>query len=165
MNGAITCCNTPSLEDDERSRVLEGVLSFGQAKHWNLIQSAPRCWLSQIIAMPPYEPGTDNELEWFEDRHLWGYVVHPVVTGWQRPRCAEWAVEMGDTEHVKRLDALLDAGKEPLQKHLWRGTTIWSTTTPRWKQLDALLFRATERPVWARCPSSGDLPMQNVAKC
>jgi len=76
---------------------------------------------SQIVAMPPVRPGTWNDSEWFEDRAMMGYVSHP---GGLRLAAAEmvkdWARAMGDAETVKWLDVLIDAGKEALQKHLWK---------------------------------------------
>jgi len=125
----------------------------------------PDLGLSQIIAMPPYEPGTANELEWFEDRHLWGYVAHP---GGYRMAAAEmlreWAVEMGDTEHVKRLDALLEAGKEALQKHLWKGDHyLVYNDTQSGKQLDAFFSAQLNGQFWARLHGvPAVFPKQNV---
>jgi uncharacterized protein (DUF608 family) len=126
----------------------------------------PDLGLSQIIAMPPYERGTANELEWFEDRHLWGYVVHP---GGYRMAAAEmlreWAVEMGDAEHVKRLDALLEAGKEALQKYLWRGDHYLVYNDPQTgKQLDAFFSAQLNGQFWARLHGVQPVfPKQNVA--
>lgn len=81
----------------------------------------PNYGLSQIVAMPePNSPA--NMLEWFEDRHWYGYVAHP---GGMRMAQAEmtkqWAEAMGDTEFVAKLDAWLKAGAEALEKHLWNG--------------------------------------------
>ena len=127
----------------------------------------PDLGLSQIVAMPPYEPGTANELEWFEDRHLWGYVVHP---GGYRMAAAEmlreWALKMGDTEHVKRLDALLEAGKEAMQKYLWRGDHYLVYNDPQTgKQLDAFFSAQLNGQFWARLHGVQPVfPKQNVAK-
>ena len=72
---------------------------------------------SQIIAMPPHRPHAWNDIEWFEDRSMYGYVTHP---GGLRLAGAEmlkaWAQVMGDTGEVQRLDVLIAAGKEALQK-------------------------------------------------
>jgi len=81
----------------------------------------PKYGLSQIVAMPePTSPAT--KLEWFEDRHWYGYVAHP---GGMRMAQAEmtrqWAEAMGDTEFVAKLDAWLKAGAEALEEHLWNG--------------------------------------------
>lgn len=81
----------------------------------------PKYGLSQIVAMPePNSPA--NMLEWFEDRHWYGYVAHP---GGMRMAQAEmtrgWAKAMGDTKFVAKLDAWLKAGAEALEKHLWNG--------------------------------------------
>ena len=127
----------------------------------------PELGLSQIVAMPPYERGTANELEWFEDRHLWGYVVHP---GGYRMAAAEmlreWAVEMGDAEQVKRLDGLLEAGKEALQKHLWKGDHYLVYHEPQTgKQLDAFFSAQLNGQFWARLHGVQPVfPKQNVAK-
>jgi len=126
----------------------------------------PDLGLAQIIAMPPYEPGTANELEWFEDHHLWGYVVHP---GGYRMAAAEmlreWAVEVGDTGHVKRLDALLEAGKEAMQKYLWRGDHYLVYNDPQTgKQLDAFFSAQLNGQFWARLHGVQPVfPQQNIA--
>jgi len=126
----------------------------------------PDLGLSQIVAMPPYESGTANELEWYEDRRVWGYAVHP---GGYRMAAAEmlreWAVEMGDTEHVKRLDALLEAGKEALQKYLWRGDHYLVYNDPlNGKQLDAFFSAQLNGQFWARLHGVQPVfPKQNVA--
>jgi len=122
---------------------------------------------SQIVAMPPYEPGTGNELEWFEDHHMWGYVAHP---GGYRMAAAqmlrEWSVKMGDTQHVKRLDALLDAGKATMQKHLWKGDHYLVYNEPQTgKQLDAFFPAQLNGQFWARLHGVPTvLPNQNVNK-
>jgi uncharacterized protein (DUF608 family) len=81
----------------------------------------PELGASQIIAMPPVRPGTWNDSEWFEDRSMRGYVSHP---GGLRLAGAEmlkeWAQAMGDAEEVQKLDVLIAAGKEAMQRHLWR---------------------------------------------
>ena len=82
---------------------------------------------------------TWNDSEWFEDRSMYGYVVHP---GGYRMAAAEmlreWALKMGDTEYVKRLDAMLEAGKEAMQKYLWKGDHYLVYNDPKTgKQLDA----------------------------
>jgi uncharacterized protein (DUF608 family) len=77
---------------------------------------------SQIIAMPPFRPGTWNDSEWFEDRSMIGYVAHP---GGLRIAAAEmlkdWARIQHDDETVKWLDRLIAAGKDALEKYMWKG--------------------------------------------
>jgi uncharacterized protein (DUF608 family) len=125
----------------------------------------PDLGLTQIIAMPPFEPGTANQLEWFEDRHLWGYVVHP---GGYRMAAAEmlreWSVEMGDTEHVKRLDALLAAGKDAMQRYLWKGDHYLIYNEPKTgKHLDAFFAAQLNGQIWAKLHGvPGVFPKQNV---
>jgi uncharacterized protein (DUF608 family) len=126
----------------------------------------PDLGLSQIVAMPPYESGTANELEWYEDRRVWGYAVHP---GGYRMAAAEmlreWAVKMGDTEHVKRLDARLEAGKEAMQKYLWRGDHYLVYNDPQTgKQLDAFFSAQLNGQFWARLHGVQPVfPQQNIA--
>ena len=77
--------------------------------------------LSQIIGMPPVRPRTWNDSEWFEDRSMRGYVTHPGglrMVGAEMLK--EWAQAMSDSEEVQRLDALVVAGKEAMQRHLWK---------------------------------------------
>ena len=81
----------------------------------------PKYGLSQIVAMPePTSPA--NQLEWFEDRHWYGYVIHP---GGMRLAQAEmtrrWAEKMGDQEFIKELDTWLEAGAKALEEKLWNG--------------------------------------------
>jgi len=77
---------------------------------------------SQIIAMPPHREHAWNDIEWFEDRSMYGYVTHP---GGLRMAGAEmlktWAQAMGDAEEVAYLDSLVAAGKDAMQKFLWKG--------------------------------------------
>jgi len=77
----------------------------------------PDLGLSQIIAMPKGGGG-----EWFEDQPMSGYVVH---AGGFRLVAAEmmreWAERMGDQDYAVKLDAMIGAGKEAMQKYLWRG--------------------------------------------
>ena len=77
---------------------------------------------SQIIAMPPHREHAWNDIEWFEDRSMYGYVTHP---GGLRMAGAEmlkaWAQAMGDSEEVSYLDTLVAAGKDAMRKYLWKG--------------------------------------------
>ena len=81
----------------------------------------PDLGASQIIAMPPHREHAWNDIDWFEDRPLYGYVSD---AGGLRLAGAEmlkaWAQAMGDSEEASYLDGLLAAGKEAMQKHLWR---------------------------------------------
>jgi uncharacterized protein (DUF608 family) len=82
----------------------------------------PDLGASQIIAMPPHREHAWNDIEWFEDRPMYGYVTHP---GGLRMAGAEmlkaWAQAMGDSEEVAYLDTLVAAGKDAMQKYLWKG--------------------------------------------
>ena len=95
---------------------------------------------SQIIAMPPHREHAWNDIEWFEDRPMYGYVTHP---GGLRMAGAEmlksWAQAMGDSEEVAYLDSLIAAGKDTMQKYLWRGDhyMIYNDTKTG-KTLDAI---------------------------
>ena len=76
---------------------------------------------SQIIAMPPVRPHTWNDSEWFEDRSMHGYVAHPGglrIAGAEMLK--EWAQAMGDQEEAQKLDSLIVAGKDVLQRYLWK---------------------------------------------
>ena len=107
---------------------------------------------SQIIAMPPFRPATWNDSEWFEDRSMVGYVTHP---GGLRLAAAEmlkqWAQVVGDAETVKWLDTLLAAGKEAMQKYLWKGDhyLIYNDTTTG-KELDAFFTPQLNGQYFAR---------------
>jgi uncharacterized protein (DUF608 family) len=73
--------------------------------------------LEQIIAMPP-----GGGVEWFEDRTMYGFEV---LAGGYRLMGAElmkeWAIKSGDTEYAKKMEAAIAAGKEAMEKYLWRG--------------------------------------------
>ena len=95
---------------------------------------------SQIIAMPPHREHAWNDIEWFEDRSMYGYVTHP---GGLRMAGAEmlklWAKAMGDTEEVAYLDSLVAAGKDAMQKYLWKGDHyLIYNDTKTGKTLDAV---------------------------
>ena len=94
---------------------------------------------SQIIAMPPHREHAWNDIDWFEDRSLYGYVSD---AGGLRLASAEmlraWAQAMGDSEEVAYLDGLLAAGKEAMQKYLWKGDHYMVYNDPKTgKSLDA----------------------------
>jgi len=71
----------------------------------------------QIVMMPPGEG-----VEWFEDRPMYGYEV---LAGGYRLMGAElmrnWATKIGDAEYAKKMDVMIRAGKDAMEKHLWRG--------------------------------------------
>ena len=95
---------------------------------------------SQIIAMPPHREHAWNDIEWFEDRSMYGYVSHP---GGLRLAGAEmlklWAQAMGDKEEVSYLDSLVAAGKDAMQKYLWKGDHyLIYNDTKTGKTLDAV---------------------------
>ncbi len=95
---------------------------------------------SQIIAMPPHREHAWNDIEWFEDRSMYGYVTHP---GGLRMAGAEmlkaWAEAMGDAEEVAYLDSLVAAGQETMQKYLWKGDHyLIYNDTKTGKTLDAV---------------------------
>ena len=102
----------------------------------------PTYGLSQIVAMP--EPtGPANQLEWFEDRHWYGYVAHP---GGMRLAHAtmmrEWAQRMGDTEFVTKLDDWLVAGASALEQHLWNGRFYDAYNEPETGRRENAFFSA-----------------------
>jgi uncharacterized protein (DUF608 family) len=95
---------------------------------------------SQIIAMPPHREHAWNDIEWFEDRSMYGYVTHP---GGLRMAGAEmlkaWAQAMGDAEEVAYLNSMVAAGKDAMQKYLWEGDHyLVHNDTKTGKTLDAL---------------------------
>ena len=107
---------------------------------------------SQIVAMPPLRPGTWNDSEWFEDRSMIGYVSHP---GGLRIAAAEmlknWAEAMGDADQVKWLDSLIDAGKDAMQKYLWKGDHyLIYNDTKTGKTLDAFFTPVLNGQYYAR---------------
>jgi uncharacterized protein (DUF608 family) len=71
----------------------------------------------QIVMMPPGEG-----VEWFEDRPMYGYEV---LAGGYRLMGAElmrnWATKLGDTDYAKKMGIMIQAGKDAMEKHLWRG--------------------------------------------
>ncbi len=121
---------------------------------------------SQIIAMPPFEPHTWNDSEWFEDRSMYGYVTHP---GGFRMAAAEmlreWAQKMSDIEQVKQLDTMLAAGKEAMQKYLWKGDHyVIYNDTKTGKVLDAFFTPVLNGQFYARFTGVPTVfPPENVA--
>jgi uncharacterized protein (DUF608 family) len=94
---------------------------------------------SQIIAMPPHREHAWNDIDWFEDRPMYGYVSD---AGALRLAGAEmlkaWASAMGDFDEVNYLENLIFAGKEAMQKYLWRSDHYMVYNDPKTgKSLDA----------------------------
>jgi len=122
---------------------------------------------SQIIAMPPVRPHTWNDSEWFEDRSMRGYVTHP---GGLRLAGAEmlkeWALAVGDTDEANWLDSLIAAGKETMQRDLWKGDhyLIYNDTETR-QVLDAFFTPQLNGQYFARFAGvPAVFPEQNVEK-
>ncbi len=120
---------------------------------------------SQIIAMPPHRPHAWNDIDWFEDRSLYGYVSD---AGGLRLAGAEmlkaWAEAMGDSAEVTYLDNLLAAGKQAMQKYLWRGNHYLVYNDPKTgKELDAF-FTPTLNGQYYACFAGVPpvFPKQNV---
>ena len=122
---------------------------------------------SQIIAMPPHRPHAWNDIEWFEDRSMYGYVTHP---GGLRLAGAEmlkaWAQAMGDTGEVQLLDILITAGKEAMQQYLWKGDHyLVYNDTKTGKTLDAFFSPQLNGQYWARfCGLPEVFPKENVRR-
>lgn len=122
---------------------------------------------SQIIAMPPHREHAWNDIEWFEDRSMYGYVTHP---GGLRMAGAEmlkaWAQVMGDSEEVAYLDSLVVAGKDAMQKYLWKGDhyLIYNDTSTG-KALDAVFSPTLNGQYFAHLSGvPAVFPKENVEK-
>ncbi len=127
----------------------------------------PDLGLTQIVAMPPYRPHTWNDTDWFEDRSYYGYVAD--VGGFRLAAgemLKELAEKMGDTEEVKKLDAMLKAGKEVMEKDLWKGDHYLVYYDPKTgKKLDAFFTPELDGPYYARFSGVPRvLPRENVKK-
>jgi len=112
----------------------------------------PDLGAAQIIAMPPHREHAWNDIEWYEDRSMYGYVTHP---GGLRLAGAEmlkaWAHAIGDSEEVANLDTLIAAGKEALQKYLWKGDHYLIYNDPKTgKTLDAFFSPTLNGQFFAR---------------
>jgi uncharacterized protein (DUF608 family) len=122
---------------------------------------------SQIIAMPPHREHAWNDIEWFEDRSMVGYVTHP---GGLRLAGAEmlksWAQAMSDSEHVQQLNVLIAAGKEAMQKYLWKDDHyLVFNDTKTGKTLDAFFSPQLNGQYWARfCGLPEVFPKENVRR-
>lgn len=127
----------------------------------------PDLGLTQIIAMPPYRPHTWNDSDWFEDRSYYGYVAD---AGGFRLAAAEmlreWAEKMGDTAEVKKLDDMLAASKEAMQKYLWKGDHyLVYNDTKTGKKLDAFFTPTLNGQYYASFNGVPRvLPKENVEK-
>ena len=122
---------------------------------------------AQIIAMPPKRTHAWNDIEWFEDRSMYGFVTHP---GGLRIAGAEmlkaWAQTMGDGDEVRRMDEFIKAGKDALQKYLWRGDhyLVYQDSTTG-KELDAFYSPQLNGQYWARfCGLPEVFPRENVSR-
>ena len=154
-----------ALENHRRRRLYERVLPVGEKGTAILVYQRPDLGRSQIIAMPPHREHAWNEIDWFEDRPS-------MVTcrpGWAAPG------RRGDAEGVgaghgglrtgSRSDALLAAGKEAMQKHLWRRDHYMVYNDPvTGKALDAFFSPTLNGQYYARAADSAVFPKQNVDK-
>jgi uncharacterized protein (DUF608 family) len=127
----------------------------------------PDLGASQIIAMPPHREHAWNDIEWYEDRSMYGYVTHP---GGLRLAGAEmlkmWAHAVGDSEEVAYLDTLIAAGKEAMQKYLWKGDHyLIYNDTKTGKTLDAVFSPTLNGQYFARLAGVPPVfPRENVEK-
>ena len=121
---------------------------------------------SQIIAMPPHREHAWNDIDWFEDRPLYGYVTD---AGGLRLAGAEmlkaWAQAMGDSEEVAYLANLVAAGKQAMQKYLWKGDHYMVYNDPKTgKKLDAFFSPQINGQYYARFAGLPPVfPKENVA--
>jgi uncharacterized protein (DUF608 family) len=126
----------------------------------------PELGLSQIAAMPAPSSHWD-QLEWMEDRPMYGYQAH--VGGYRiaaGEMMLEWAKKMGDTEYAKKLEAMIEAGKGALQKYLWRGDHYLVFNDPTTgRKLDAFYTPQLNGQYYARISGvPGVFPEENVQK-
>jgi uncharacterized protein (DUF608 family) len=127
----------------------------------------PELGPAQIIAMPPHREHAWNDIEWFEDRSMYGYVSH---AGGLRIAGAEmlkaWAHAMGGGDEAARMDELIAAGKDALEKHLWKGDhyLVYNDTITG-KMLDAFFSPALNGQYWAHfCGLPNVFPQENVRR-
>ena len=118
--------------------------------------------LEQIIAMPP-----GGGVEWFEDRTMYGFEV---LAGSYRLMGAElmreWALKAGDDEYAKKMDATVRAGKEAMEKYLWRGDHYLVYNDPKTGQkFDAFYTPQLDGQYFAFISGAPRvLPKENVEK-
>ncbi len=116
----------------------------------------------QILAMPP-----GGGVEWFEDRTMYGFEI---LAGSYRLMGAElmqeWAVKAGDVEYVKKMETTIRAGKEALEKHLWRGDHYLVYNDPKSDQkFDAYYTPQLDGQYYAFISGAPRvLPKENVEK-
>ena len=140
--------------------------SVKKALHYSFTQR-PDLGPSQIIAMPPHREHAWNDIEWFEDRSMYGYVSHP---GGLRLAGAEmlksWAQAMGDLEEVTYLDSLVAAGKDAMQKYLWKDDHyLIYNDTKTGKTLDAIFSPTLNGQYWSHFTGVPTVfPKENVEK-
>jgi uncharacterized protein (DUF608 family) len=124
----------------------------------------PDLGLAQVIAMPVV---AGDRLEWFEDREMYGYQAH---AGGYRLAAAEmmreWAEKMGDTGYAQKLEAMLKAGKEAMQKYLWKGDHyLVYNDTKNGKEFDAFFTPQLNGQYFALASGvPGVFPKENVEK-
>jgi uncharacterized protein (DUF608 family) len=140
--------------------------SVKQALEYSFSQR-PDLGPSQIIAMPPKRPHAWNDIEWFEDRSMYGYVTHP---GGLRLAGAEmlkaWATAAGDGDEAGKMDVLIAAGKEAMQKYLWKGDHYLVYNDPQTgRNLDAFFTPQLNGQYWAHfCGLPEVFPKENVRR-
>jgi uncharacterized protein (DUF608 family) len=78
----------------------------------------------------------------------------------------EWAERMGDTAYAKKLEVMLEAGKEALQKYLWKGNRYLIYHDPKAeKKLDAFFLPQINGQYYARVSGvPGVFPKENIEK-
>jgi uncharacterized protein (DUF608 family) len=124
--------------------------------------SRPDLGLSQIIEMP-----NGDQLEWFEDRQMFGYETH---AGGYRLAAAEMmsecAAKMGDDRYRQELDAMVSAGKEAMQKYLWkRNHYLVFNDTTKSNFFDAFITPQLNGQYYAHISGvPGVFPRENVEK-
>ena len=133
-----------------------------------LLYTAAGSWTSRRLS-PCRRNGAHawNDIEWFEDRSMYGYVTHP---GGLRIAGAEmlktWAQAIGDGDEVRRMDEFIAAGKDALQKYLWKSDhyLVYHDTTTG-KELDAFYSPQLNGQYWGRfCGLPEVFPKQNVSR-
>jgi uncharacterized protein (DUF608 family) len=118
--------------------------------------------LEQILAMPP-----GGGAEWFEDRTMYGYEA---FAGSYRLMGAElmreWAKANGDEDYARKMDATIHAGKEALEKYLWRGDHYLVYNDPTTgKTFDAFYTPQLDGQYFAHVSGAPRvLPKENVEK-
>jgi uncharacterized protein (DUF608 family) len=118
--------------------------------------------LEQVMAMPP-----GGGVEWFEDRTMYGFEI---LAGTYRLMGAElmqqWAEKIGDVDYAKTMQATIRAGKEALEKYLWRGDHYLVYYDPKTgKSFDAFYTPQLDGQYFAHISGAPRvLPKDNVEK-